>query len=328
MPPSAVLTERRETVALVIPLYNETAVLPLLIDEVERFRAGQPDVVQVVLVDDGSRDGTLALARQLTNGKPGYTLVAFARNFGHQLAVTAGLSFVEADAAVILDADLQDPLPVVAEMIAKWREGFDVVYGVREKREGETAFKRATAAGFYRLFRWATDLELPVDTGDFRLVSRRVIDAYAKMGEQQPFVRGLIAWLGFEQVGVPYTRAPRAAGETKYPLRKMLRFAVTGLTAFSDRPLKLAAWVGFATSALAVAGFVWALLAKLVWNAALPGWTSIALVSFFFGGVQLFFLGVIGLYLARVFDEVRGRPRFVVKDVWRSSAPGADVRGA
>ena len=318
---------RRETVALVIPLYNEAAVLPLLVREVEAFRAAHPEVVEVVLVDDGSRDGSADLARTLTAGLGGYTLVGFARNFGHQLAVTAGLDYVTADAAVILDADLQDPLPVVAEMIAAWRAGADVVYGVRAKREGETAFKRATAAVFYRLFRWATDLDLPLDTGDFRLVARPVIEQYKRLTEQQPFVRGLVAWLGFRQVGLPYVRAPRAAGETKYPLRKMLRFAQTGLTAFSDKPLRLAAWLGFATAALAVAGFAWALLAKVVWDAALPGWTSIALVSFFFGGVQLFFLGVIGLYLARVFDEVRGRPRFVVRDVWRSDGaagpPGA-----
>ncbi|HYE59319.1 MAG TPA: glycosyltransferase family 2 protein, partial [Rhodothermales bacterium] len=223
--PRPLTSDRRETVALVIPLFNEEAVLPLLIEEIERFRAARPEVTQVVLVDDGSRDTTLALARRLIEGRPGYVLVAFARNFGHQLAVTAGLHVVDTDAAIILDADLQDPLDVAGQMIDRWREGYDVVYGVRETRDGESAFKKLTAAAFYRFFRWATDLEMPLDTGDFRLMSRRVIEAYKQLHEQQPFVRGLVSWLGFNQVGLPYRRAARAAGETKYPLKKMLRFA-------------------------------------------------------------------------------------------------------
>lgn len=315
-----------ETVALVIPLYNEEAVLPLLIEEVERFRASRPEVTQVVLVNDGSRDSTLALARRLTEGRRGYVLVAFARNFGHQLAVTAGLHLVETDAAIILDADLQDPLDVAGRMIDRWREGYDVVYGVREARAGETAFKKATAAVFYRFFRWATDLEMPLDAGDFRLMSRRVIEAYRQLGEQQPFVRGLVSWLGFNQVGLPYQRAPRAAGETKYPLRKMLRFALTGLTAFSDKPLRLAVWLGFAAAALAAVGIVWVLVVRLVLGEAIPGWASTVLPAFFFGGVQLFFLGVLGLYLGRVFDEVRGRPRYVVQEVFVSERAKDDRR--
>ena len=294
----------RETVALVIPLYHEEAMLPILIAEVERFRAAHPYVTEVVLVDDGSRDGTRALARHLTAGLTGYTLVGFSRNFGHQLAVTAGLAASTADAAVILDADLQDPLDVIPRMVAAWRDGADVAYGVRAAREGETAFKKATASAFYRVFRWMTDTEMPLDAGDFRLVSRRVADAYLRLGEQQPFVRGLVSWLGFRQVAIPYERAARAAGETKYPLRKMLRFALSGLTAFSDKPLRIASWLGFATAALSLVGLFWVLLVKLVWHDAIPGWSSLVFAAFFFGGVQLFVLGVLGLYVGRVFDEV------------------------
>ncbi|HYE59265.1 MAG TPA: glycosyltransferase family 2 protein [Rhodothermales bacterium] len=317
-------SDRRETVALVIPLFNEEAVLPLLIEEVERFRVARPEVTQVVLVDDGSRDATLALARRLTDGRPGYVLVAFARNFGHQLAVTAGLHVADADAAIILDADLQDPLDVAGQMIDRWREGYDVVYGVRETRDGESAFKKLTAAAFYRFFRWATDLEMPLDTGDFRLMSRRMIEAYRQLHEQQPFVRGLISWLGFNQVGLPYRRAARAAGETKYPLKKMLRFAMTGLTAFSDKPLRMAVWLGFGSAALAAGGIVWVLVVRLFLERAVPGWASTVLPAFFFGGVQLFFLGILGLYLGRVFDEVRGRPRYVVRETWESEARRAE----
>ncbi len=226
---------------------------------------------------------------------------------------------METDAAILLDADLQDPLEVAGGMIDRWREGFDVVYGVRAEREGETAFKKLTAALFYRFFRWATDLDLPLDTGDFRLMSRRAVEAYKTLGEQQPFVRGLVTWLGFHQTGLPYRRAARAAGETKYPLKKMLRFALTGLTAFSDKPLRMAAWLGFVTSALALGGIVWVLVVKFVLAQAVPGWASTVLPTFFFSGIELFFLGIVGLYLARVFDEVRGRPRYVVQEVWESA---------
>ncbi len=294
--------------------------LPLLIGAVEAFRAEHPEVTQVVLVDDGSRDATAALARTLTEDKRGYVLLRFARNFGHQLAVTAGMAAATTDAAVLLDADLQDPLPVVAQMIEKWREGFDVVYGVRTRRAGETGFKRATAALFYRLFRWMTDLDIPLDTGDFRLVSRRVLDAYARLEEQQPFVRGLVAWLGFNQTGIPYERAARAAGETKYPLRKMLRLASVSLTSFSDKPLKLAAFLGLAISLLSLVGLAWVLVVKYALESAISGWSSLIFVGFFFGGVQLFFLGILGLYVARIHDEVRRRPRYVVQDVWKSGA--------
>ncbi len=310
----------RETVGLVIPLYNEEAVLPLLIDEIEAFRQDHPEVQQIVLVDDGSTDATARLARDLTAGKPGYVLIRFSRNFGHQLAITAGMEAVRTDAAVIMDADLQDPFWVVTEMIARWRQGYDVVYGVRKRREGETLFKRTATRLFYRLFQRLADVDAPLDTGDFRLVSRAVLDEYRRIQEQQPYVRGLIAWLGFNQTGIEYVRPGRAAGQTKYPFRKLLQLAVDGITAFSDRPLRYAARLGLVASALSMLGLVWVVIAKLVYGIPVSGWTSLMVTLFLFGGLQLFFLGVLGSYLARVFAEVRRRPRYIIRERWHSDA--------
>jgi polyisoprenyl-phosphate glycosyltransferase len=306
----------RETVALVIPLYNEEVVLPTLVSQIELFRSEHPEVSQIVLVDDGSRDNTAALARKLVSDLSGYVLVCFSRNFGHQLAVTAGMHFATTDAAVILDADLQDPLPVVSSMIQKWRAGFDVVYGVRRQRDGDSFLQRVTARVFYRVFRRVTDVDAPLDTGDFRLVSRVVLDAYEKLGEQQPYVRGLISWLGFNQTGVEYDRAPRTGGVSKYAWRDRLRLAMDGIASFSGRPLRFAVRLGLVVSVLSVLGLLWVLVARLGTDTTVPGWASILFVGFFFGGIQIFFLGVVGSYVARVYDEVKGRPRYMVREVW------------
>lgn len=311
--------------ALVIPLFNEEAVLPVLVAELDAYRAAHPEVVQVIFVDDGSRDRTAALVRTLTAGRPGYVLLRFSRNFGHQLAITAGLELAEADAAVILDADLQDPLHVVTEMIAKWREGYDVVYGIRGRRDGVPLFTRVGMALFYRLFRWATDLDAPLDAGDFRLLARPVLAAYRRLHEQQPYVRGLIAWLGFNQTGIVYDRPSRAAGESHYPFRERLRLALDGITAFSTKPLRFAVRLGLALSVLSVLGLVWAVFVRFYGSVQVPGWASIFFAVFFFGGLQLFFLGVVGSYLARVYEEVKARPRFVVQDRWDSD-PGGDPK--
>ncbi len=314
-------SQDRNSVALVIPLYNEEEMLPVLIEEIEQFRARMPEVCQVILVDDGSQDATQSIARKLTSDREGYVLVSFSRNFGHQLAVTAGMHFATTDAAVILDADLQDPLDVVEQMIAKWREGYDVVYGVRKKRDGDSLLQRGTARLFYRFFRRMTDLDAPLDTGDFRLVSRAVLDAYDNLGEQQPYVRGLISWLGFNQVGVEYHRRARAGGESKYAWRDRLRLALDGIASFSGRPLRFAVRLGLGVSALSMIGLVWVVFARYSLNSTVPGWASILFVGFLFGGLQMFFLGVVGSYLARVYEEVKGRPRYIVRDVWR---PGSE----
>lgn len=313
------------SLALVIPVYNEAAMLPELVSAIEAYRRARPWLGQVILVDDGSTDGSADLARNLCEGRQGYEVVVFSRNFGHQVAVTAGLDLADADAVVVMDADLQDPLDVIDTMVERWREGYDVVYGIREAREGETRFKRWTATLFYRLFRWTTDLELPVDAGDFRLVTRRVISAYRRIAEQQPFVRGLISWLGFNQIGIPYVRARRAAGSTKYTVRRMMRLAMNSITSFSDKPLRVAVRLGLLISAGSlVGGAVWAILAKVVLRTAITGWASLLVVIVFFGGVQLFFLGLVGLYLARVYEEVKGRPRYVLRGIWRSDESEPD----
>jgi dolichol-phosphate mannosyltransferase len=308
----------RETVAFVIPLYNEEDVVPLLLEEIETYRRSHPEVVEIVLIDDGSRDRTAERVRDLTSGREGYTLIRFSRNFGHQIAITAGMEFVKSDAAVIMDADLQDPLSVVTTMIDKWRDGFDVVYGIREEREGEAWLRRSATYLFYRFFRRMSDVEAPLDTGDFRLVSREVLDAFKMLQERQPFVRGLVAWLGFHQTGIRYARPARAAGKTKYPYRKLWRLATDGITAFSDKPLWYAAAIGMTISFCSVGGLVWVILDKYVFGVGVTGWASLIFAAFFFGGVQLFFLGIVGAYLARVYEEVKRRPRYVLQDVWES----------
>lgn len=312
--------EQRQTVAFVIPLYNEEAVFPLLFKEIEAYRAEHQDITQVIFIDDGSHDQTAELVRAFTENQSGYTLIRFSRNFGHQIAITAGMHFVEADAAVVLDGDLQDPLWVVTEMIAKWREGFDVVYGIRKKREGEPLLRRAAMRVFYRFFQRITDINAPLDAGDFRLVSRRVLDAYQTLHERQPYVRGLISWIGFNQTGVEYERPGRAAGETKYPYRKLIKLALDGITSFSYKPLELAVRVGLILSGLSVLGLLWVIGVKVMASDLLPGWASIVFVGFFFGGLQLFFTGVLGTYLARVYEEVKGRPRYIIQERWDSKS--------
>ncbi len=311
--------DRRETVALVIPLYNEAEVVPHLIREIEGFRMERHEVDQIVLVDDGSVDETAALIREHTAKLRGYQLLCFSRNFGHQIAITAGLELVESDAAVILDADLQDPLSAIHTMIERWKEGFDVVYGVRSERKGDSGLKRLTAAMYYRFFRWMTDVQMPVDAGDFRLISRQVINAYSRVSEQKPFVRGMISWLGFNQVGIEYSREERVAGHTKYTFGRMFRLAVDSLTSFSEKPLRIAVRLGLATSIFSVLFAVgWVILAKYVLETAITGWASLVLVITFFGGLNLFFIGLVGLYLSRVFDEVKARPRYIIKSTWTS----------
>lgn len=305
-------------VALVIPLFNEEIVLPLLIAELESFKQARSENIQVIFIDDGSTDATVREVVRLTEGIPAYQLIRFSRNFGHQMAISAGLRKCTADAAIIMDADLQDPLSVAGQMIDKWQEGFDVVFGVRKSRSDVSATQRFTAHVFYRFFGKISEVDAPVDTGDFRLISRSVIEAFNQFEEQQPYVRGLIAWLGFRQTGIEYHRPGRAAGSTKYPFRLRFRLAMDGLTSFSTRPLKLAVNLGLLIAFGALMGLIWVVLTKYVFGTAITGWASLIFAAFFFGGVQLFFLGIVGTYVARVYDEVKRRPRFVIQDIWES----------
>jgi dolichol-phosphate mannosyltransferase len=270
---------------------------------------------EIVLVNDGSRDGSWATMQRLAAGDPRLVAVNLSRNHGHQLALTAGLDLCRGDVVLIIDADLQDPPELLAEMLAKMREEqADVVYGVRRSRAGETAFKRATAHGFYRLLARATDADIPIDAGDFRLMSRRAVDALMAMPEQARFIRGMVAWIGFKQVPIAYNRDQRFAGETKYPLRKMVRFALDAITGFSSAPLKLASHVGLALSIssvllIAFIGYSW------LSGKSIQGWASLMLVVVVLGAVQMFVLALMGEYIGRLYNEAKRRPLYIVQDI-------------
>jgi glycosyltransferase involved in cell wall biosynthesis len=267
---------------------------------------------EIILVDDGSNDGSTDIIQKLAKEHKEVVPVIFARNFGHQIAVTAGMDYSQGDAVIIIDADLQDPPEVILDLIAKWKQGYQVVYAVRKGREGETWFKKETASLFYRLIHRITDVKIPLDTGDFRLLDRRVVDVMGQMREKQRFLRGMSSWVGFKQTGVEYTRAARFAGETKYPLKKMLKLAMNAATGFSYFPLQLASYCGLAVALLAIFASLIILIARcfspFTWL-----WQAILLSGvFFLGGVQLLFIGVLGEYIGRIYDEVRGRPLYVV----------------
>jgi polyisoprenyl-phosphate glycosyltransferase len=300
------------TYSIVIPAHNEEAALPELARRLSGLMDALDGPCEAVLVDDGSRDGTYEAMRFAAAADGRVRLVRLSRNFGHQLAITAGMDFASGDAVVVMDADLQDPPEVVLELARKWREGYEVVYAVRRGRAGETTFKRATAALFYRAFRLVSQVDAPLDVGDFRLIDRRALDAFRAMRENNRFVRGMFSWIGFRQTGVHYDRGERIAGRTKYPLRKMIRFATDGVISFSDAPLRLALNIGFLVSLVAFGLGVFAITAKVSGAFAVPGWASIVTVIAFLGGVQLIVLGVMGEYIGRIYEEVKARPLYIV----------------
>lgn len=306
-----------QTLSVIIPIYNEEAILAELERRLELMGQGLEQSGldwEVVFVNDGSKDRSLEMLRALCERSPRYKLISFSRNFGHQLAITAGMDRADGDAVVIMDADLQDPPEVVHQMIARWREGYDVVYGVREKRRGETLFKRTTAALFYRALRSLTGVDIPVDTGDFRLMSRPVVLTMRGLRERNRFVRGLVAWVGFRQTAVVYERHERFAGTTKYPLRKMVKFALDGITSFSTLPLRFAIWLGVLSGVIAVVIGVWAVYTKFFVRGVVPGWTTIMIFSAFTSSVQLIVIGLMGEYLGRAYEELKGRPLYIVSE--------------
>lgn len=303
--------------SLVLPVFNEEAIIPELDRRLRQFLADVGGAVgddwEVIFVNDGSTDGSLALLRGLAEREPRYRILSFARNFGHQMAITAGLDRAEGEAVVVMDADLQDPPEVVRRMVETWREGYDVVYGVRSKRHGEGWFKRFTAAVFYRLLRaMLGGVSIPVDAGDFRLMSRPVVLTLRALREQHRFVRGMVAWVGFRQTSVAYERPARFAGETKYPFRKMVRFAIDGITSFSIVPLRLATWLGVCAGGVAVVGGIWALYVKLLGTGTVPGWTTIMVLVAVGSAAQLLMTGILGEYVGRIYEEVKRRPLYVV----------------
>jgi dolichol-phosphate mannosyltransferase len=268
---------------------------------------------EIVFVDDGSHDSSFELLSRLSARDPHVGVLRFSRNFGHQIAITAGLDEVRGDCVVVIDSDLQDPPEVVPAMVDQWRNGFDVVYGVRSEREGETAMKLMTASLFYRMLGRLTNLQIPANVGDFRLMSRRVVDQLKLLREKDRFVRGLVSWVGFRQTGVTYTRAARRAGVTKYPLAKMMKFAFDGITSFSTAPLKLATWTGYISALLAVL-YLLSVFVQRAMGITVEGWATIMVAMLFLGSVQLICLGILGEYLGRIFNEVKPRPMYVIAE--------------
>ncbi len=301
--------------SFVIPVFNEADNIAELYDRLCELLGGLDAPAQVVLVDDGSSDESLAMMRELARKDQRLKIVELSRNFGHQIAITAGMDYAAGDAIIIMDADLQDPPEVVCEMIEKWKEGYEIVYGIREEREGETWFKRVTAAGFYRVLHRFTDLNLPVDVGDFRLVDRKALNAFKSLRERSRYVRGLFCWVGFKHTGVPYKRAARFAGETKYPLRKMLKLATDGVVSFSTLPLRLALNAGFWIAGLSFVAGIWAIADKLTGRHVVSGWVSTIVAVAFLGGIQLVILGIMGEYIGRIYEEVKARPLYIVRSV-------------
>lgn len=308
--------------SIVIPLYNEEETLPELLKRVSELIDLLDGPAEVVLVDDGSRDSSYQLMVEATLRDSRFKAVQLSRNFGHQVAITAGMDAASGQAVIVMDADLQDPPHVILEMAAKWQEGYEVVQAVRQRRDGESVFKKTTATLFYNLLRRVAEIEHPVDVGDFRLVDRKALDAFLQMRESNRYVRGMFSWIGFRQVAVPYTRAPRHAGRSKYPLRKMLRFASDGIIGFSTAPLRLALAVGLLLAIASVTYGIVAIALKLAGLPYVPGYASLLVTITFLSGVQLIMLGMVGQYVARIYDEARGRPLYLVREARGFTAPG------
>jgi glycosyltransferase involved in cell wall biosynthesis len=304
-------------ISVVVPCYNEEPVIRethgRLVSVLEQL---EPDEFEIIYVNDGSRDHTLPLLEELQAQDTRVRVLSFSRNFGHQIAVTAGLDNAKGDAVVLIDADLQDPPAVILEMVERWRDGYHVVYGMRTDRPGETRFKLMTAKLFYRLLNRLSDVEIPLDVGDFRLMDRKVVEVLHAMPERDRYLRGMVSWVGFRQIAVMYRREPRFAGESKYPLFKMLKFATDGIISFSIVPLRLAVWAGVFAIGLAFAGIIYALIVRLYFSEThwVRGWTSTFVAILFLGGVQLIFLGFIGEYIGRIYGEVKGRPLYILQE--------------
>lgn len=299
--------------SVVVPCYNETAAIVTTATELlsvlrEHF-AGH---FELIFVDDGSHDGTQVLLADLRARHDEVGVVTFSRNFGHQIAVSAGVEHATGDAVVLIDADLQDPPRLIVDMVREWEAGADVVYGQRIARHGESAFKRATAAMFYRALSRLSDIRIPIDTGDFRLMDQRVCRVLRSMPERDRFLRGMVAWAGFRQIALRYKRDPRHAGETKYPVAKMIAFAVDGITAFSTRPLRVAMYLGLLCACVAILGMGYAVAVRVFTSTWVPGWAALFVAVLFVGGAQLFALGVVGEYVGRLYVQTKQRPLYVV----------------
>lgn len=302
------------TISIVAPVYNEAESLREFHSRVRKAMETTGETWELLIVDDGSTDGSREILQELSKQDPLLKPVIFARNFGHQLAVTAGLDYSRGSAVVIMDADLQDPPEVVPDLLDKWREGYEVVFAIRGEREGESWFKLVTASLFYRLIYRITDVNIPMDTGDFRLLDRKVVDVLRRMRERHRFLRGMSVWVGFKQTGVKYHRAARYAGVTKYPFRKMFKFAWDAVTSFSYLPLQLATYLGFFSAGLSILAIPIVIALRLAGSQAFYGQATTLIAVLFLGGVQLISLGILGEYIGRLYDEAKGRPLYIVRE--------------
>lgn len=305
--------------SVIVPVFNEIGCIQELYERLIKVLDSTQESWEVIMVDDGSTDGSTDQIRALAVNDDRIKPVIFARNFGHQIAVTAGLDYCQGDAVTIIDADLQDPPEVILELIEKWKEGYQVVFAVRSEREGETWFKKFTASMFYRIIYRITDVKIPMDSGDFRLLDASVVKVMKKMRERHRFLRGMSAWVGFKQIGVSYHRAKRYAGSTKYPLRKMLLLALNAITSFSYFPLQLATYIGFFTAGISIIAIPFVIFERLTGEQAFIGQATTLISVLFLGGVQLICLGILGEYLGRVYDEVKGRPLYIVNEETNTS---------
>ena len=304
----------KKLLSIIVPMYYEELVAYECYHRIKNVVNGIESMDhEIIFVNDGSKDRTLAILKSIAKGDKCVKIIDFSRNFGHQAAVTAGLFNCNGDAIVIIDADFQDPPEIIPEMISKWEEGHQVIYGKRKIRSGESKFKLLTAKYFYRVLSYMASIEIPKDTGDFRLMDRIVVEAFKEMPEQNRFIRGMVSWIGFDQVPLEYNRDDRFAGETKYPLRKMIKFATDGIVSFSTKPLKLTAIFGIGTIGISILLIIYTIITKIMSDTSM-GWASTMCVILFFSGVQLLSLGVIGEYIARIYDESKNRPLYLVKE--------------
>jgi dolichol-phosphate mannosyltransferase len=314
----------KQLLSIVVPAFNEVTVLDAFYKRLRQVLDALPSYShEIIFVDDGSTDGTHQKLLHLAYTDPDVKVIKFSKNFGHQIAISAGMDFAKGAAVVVIDADLQDPPEVIAQFVEKWQAGYDVIYGIREKRYGERWMKLLTATVFYRLLRKLVNLDIPLDTGDFRLMSRRVVMHFNQFKERDRFIRGLVSWLGFKQAGISYMRDKRYAGETKFPYSKMFKFALDGITSFSSAPLKMATWMGYISSFIALL-YGSSIFIQKALGYTVQGWATITVGIFFLGGVQLICIGILGEYLGRIFNEVKQRPLYIVEDVYGFNSNSAD----
>jgi glycosyltransferase involved in cell wall biosynthesis len=310
------MTKPKHLISIVVPVYNEEESITETVNRLIIIRESNAHEVEIELmfVDDGSKDRSLAILDKYAKKNNFIKIISFSRNFGHQIAITAGIDLAKGDFVAVIDADLQDPPELIIDMYQIAVKGTDVVYGKRRSRKGESVFKKLTAAAFYRVLNYMCEIDIPTDTGDFRLMSRRVVEAFKKMGERHRFVRGMVPWLGFTSVPLEYDRAERFAGETKYPLKKMLEFATNAIFSFSSKPLTVAIRIGIITIGLGIIGGIYMLYLKFFTATPIPGLTAVLLSIVIFSGVQILLIGVVGEYIARIFEEIKKRPLYIIAE--------------